>query len=125
MINISFGEVLELSRTHNVIPIVDSLFSSGITPLGAFESMTQMQPGSFLLESAEHGVWSRYSFVGISARGFLKQEFGEASQWLFAGFVVNTEVVNLHGCTCRRFDSGAHGHLLDGELSRCWLEHWF
>jgi anthranilate synthase component 1 len=85
MINISFGEVLELSRTHNVIPIVDSLFSSGITPLGAFESMTQMQPGSFLLESAEHGVWSRYSFVGISARGFLKQEFGEASQWVPEG----------------------------------------
>lgn len=81
MINLSFSEVLELSRTHNVIPIVDSLFSSGITPLGAFESMTQMQPGSFLLESAEHGVWSRYSFVGLTARGFLKQEFGEASQW--------------------------------------------
>jgi anthranilate synthase component 1 len=47
--------------------------------------MTQMQPGSFLLESAEHGVWSRYSFVGLEARGFLKQEFGESSRWISEG----------------------------------------
>jgi anthranilate synthase component 1 len=87
MINLSFSEVLALSRAHNVIPIVESLFSSGITPLGAFESMTQMQPGSFLLESAEHGVWSRYSFVGLTARGFIKQEFGQPSHWVSeAGF---------------------------------------
>lgn len=85
MINLSFQEVLELSQTHNVVPIVESLFSSGITPLGAFESMTQMQPGSFLLESAEHGVWSRYSFVGLEARGFLKQEFGEPACWISRG----------------------------------------
>ena len=85
MINLNFDEVLELSRNHNVIPIVETLFTSGITPLGAFESMTQMQPGAFLLESAEHGVWSRYSFVGLGARGFLKQEFGEPSQWVSEG----------------------------------------
>ncbi len=82
MINLSFREVLDLSRTNNVIPIVETLFSSGITPLGAFENMTRMQPGTFLLESAEHGVWSRYSFVGLEARGFLKQEFGNASAWV-------------------------------------------
>ena len=85
MINLSFSQVLELSRSTNVIPIVESLFSSGITPLGAFESLTQMQPGSFLLESAEHGVWSRYSFVGLEARGFLKQEFGEPTRWVSDG----------------------------------------
>jgi anthranilate synthase component 1 len=82
MINLSFNEVLALSRTSNVIPIVETLFSSGITPLGAFENMSQMQPGTFLLESAEHGVWSRYSFVGLEARGFLKQEFGDSSTWV-------------------------------------------
>lgn len=85
MINLKFDEVLELSRNSNVIPIVETLFSSGITPLGAFESMTQMQPGAFLLESAEHGVWSRYSFVGLEARGFLNQEFGESTQWVSDG----------------------------------------
>lgn len=85
MINLTFSQVLELSRSNNVIPIVESLFSSGITPLGAFESLTQLQPGSFLLESAEHGVWSRYSFVGLEARGFLKQEFGEPARWVSSG----------------------------------------
>lgn len=85
MINLNFDEVLELSRTNNVIPIVETLFSSGITPLGAFESMTRMQSGSFLLESAEHGVWSRYSFVGLEARGFLQQEFGDSSRWISDG----------------------------------------
>ena len=85
MINLKFDEVLELSRNSNVIPIIETLFSSGITPLGAFETMTRMQHGAFLLESAEHGVWSRYSFVGLGARGFLKQEFGEPAQWVSEG----------------------------------------
>jgi anthranilate synthase component 1 len=101
MINLKFDEVLELSRNSNVIPIVETLFSSGITPLGAFESMTQMQPGAFLLESAEHGVWSRYSFVGLSARGFLKQEFGEPSQWVseegFTALPKNLQQTLPHG----------------------------
>jgi anthranilate synthase component 1 len=82
MINLNLSEVIALSQTSNVIPIVETLFSSGITPLGAFEKMTEMKPGSFLLESAEHGVWSRYSFVGIEARGFLKQEFGQSTTWV-------------------------------------------
>lgn len=101
MINLKFDEVLELSRKSNVIPIVETLFSSGITPLGAFESMTQMQPGAFLLESAEHGVWSRYSFVGLGARGFLKQEFGEPAQWVseggFTALPKNLQQVLPHG----------------------------
>jgi len=82
MINLNLSEVIALSQTSSVIPIVETLFSSGITPLGAFEKMTEMKPGSFLLESAEHGVWSRYSFVGIEARGFLKQEFGQSTTWV-------------------------------------------
>ena len=82
MINLDFERVLELAKSSNVIPVVETLFSSDITPLGAFESIARMQPGSFLLESAEHGVWSRYSFVGLEARGYLRQEFGEPTNWV-------------------------------------------
>lgn len=68
---ISRDEFLELSKTYRVIPIVDSVFSGTETPLSIFEKMAATRPGSFLLESAEQGVWSRYSFVGIENLGFL------------------------------------------------------
>jgi anthranilate synthase component 1 len=68
---ISQEEFLELSNTYKVIPVVESVFSGTETPLSIFEKMAATNPGSFLLESAEQGVWSRYSFVGIENLGFL------------------------------------------------------
>ena len=35
------------------------------TPVGVYRKLAKDAPGTFLLESAEHGgVWSRYSIVG-------------------------------------------------------------
>ncbi|CAB4895471.1 unannotated protein [freshwater metagenome] len=76
---ISRAEFLELSKTYQVIPIVDSVFSGTETPLTIFEKLASSKPGSFLLESAEAGVWSRYSFIGVENYGFLVSSAGAVS----------------------------------------------
>ena len=68
---ISKQEFLELASDFQVIPIVESVFSGTETPLSIFEKLAVTEPGSFLLESAEAGVWSRYSFIGVHSHGFL------------------------------------------------------
>ncbi|MEN9714090.1 MAG: hypothetical protein RLZZ164_754 [Actinomycetota bacterium] len=74
-------QVADLATTHKVIPLVESLFSTSETPLSVFEKLANGKPGSFLLESAEQGVWARYSFVGVNARGYLLQNPGEPISW--------------------------------------------
>lgn len=79
---ISFAEAKELARNYQVIPIVESVFSGTETPLSIFEKLASSKPGSFLLESAEAGVWSRYSFVGVENLGFLVSSEGSGIKWL-------------------------------------------
>lgn len=55
----------------NVIPVIRRLFSGTETPLGVYQKLCGQRPNTFLLESAEQGVWGRYSFVGVSSRGQL------------------------------------------------------
>jgi anthranilate synthase component 1 len=77
---ISKDEFLELSKSYQVIPIVESVFSGTETPLTIFEKLASSEPGSFLLESAEAGVWSRYSFIGVENYGLLVSS-GVAVSW--------------------------------------------
>jgi len=76
---ISKEDFLALSKTYQVIPIVDTVFSGTETPLTIFEKLSSSKPGSFLLESAEAGVWSRYSFIGVENYGFLVSAAGVVS----------------------------------------------
>ncbi len=78
---ISYALVSELAKSHNVIPVVDSLFSSNETPVGLFEKLCGDRPGTFLLESADQGVWSRYSFIGVTSHGSLTKNSGEPAKW--------------------------------------------
>ena len=55
----------------NVIPVIRRLFSDTETPLGLYQKLCGTRPNTFLLESAEQGVWGRYSFVGVRSRGLL------------------------------------------------------
>ena len=66
-----FQTVSELAKQYNVIPVVRRLFSGTETPLGIYQKLCGSRPGTFLLESAEQGVWGRYSFIGVSSRGNL------------------------------------------------------
>jgi anthranilate synthase component 1 len=78
---ISLEEAKNLSEQYRVIPLVRTLFSGSETPLSIFEKLAGDSTGSFLLESAEQGVWSRYSFIGVSNLGMLMKE-GAAVSWV-------------------------------------------
>jgi anthranilate synthase component 1 len=70
---------------HRVVPVIRELFADGETPVGIYRNLAQGAPGTFLLESAEQGgIWSRYSFIGVSSFGVLTQEHGRAL-WLDYG----------------------------------------
>ena len=72
----------ELARTRRVIPVVRRLLADGETPLGVYRKLAKGEPGTFLLESAEHGgVWSRYSIVGAHSAATLTERDGQA-HWI-------------------------------------------
>lgn len=77
----SIDEFLELAKVKRVIPVCREMFSGTVSPVAVFEKLAISNPGSFLLESAEAGVWARYSFVGVEMRGRLVQEFGSTTAW--------------------------------------------
>ena len=79
---------VELARTHRVIPVTRRLLADGETPVGVYRKLAG-GPGTFLLESAEHGAasggtaWSRYSFIGVRSTATLTEQNGRAA-WLGA-----------------------------------------
>ncbi len=71
-----------LAKDRRVIPVTRRLLADGETPVGVYRKLAAERPGTFLLESAEHGgVWSRYSFVGARCAATLTERGGEAV-WL-------------------------------------------
>jgi len=72
----------ELARDRRVIPVVRKLLADAETPLGVYRKLAHDRPGTFLLESAEHGgLWSRYSIVGAASRATLTERGGHA-HWI-------------------------------------------
>ena len=71
---ISFAEVKQLAEQYSVIPVVQRLFSGTETPVGMYSKLCGNRPNTFLLESAEQGVWGRYSFIGVTSRGILTSD---------------------------------------------------
>ncbi|MEP6462769.1 MAG: anthranilate synthase component I [Frankiaceae bacterium] len=71
-----------LAGTVPVRPVVRRLLADGETPVGLYRKLAAGRPGTFLLESAEHGrAWSRYSFVGVRSVATLTERDGAAT-WL-------------------------------------------
>ena len=66
--NISKADFLAQASTGQVVPIYLKVFGGTDTPVGIYEKLSAGKSGTFLLESAEQGVWSRYSFIGVSSR---------------------------------------------------------
>jgi len=74
-----------LIADHRVVPVIRELFADGETPVGIYRKLAEGRPGTFLLESAEQGgIWSRYSFIGVSSFGVLTQT-ADAATWLDYG----------------------------------------
>jgi len=72
-LNLNLDQASALAAKHRVVPVIQTLFSGSETPLSVFEKLAANKAGSFLLESAEQGVWARYSFIGVNNRGMLTQ----------------------------------------------------
>mgnify|MGYP006274638897 CR=1 FL=1 len=70
--NISEKEFLAEAKSGLVFPLMSTLTTSDIGPLYLYQKLSSGQSSSFLLESAEQGVWSRYSFIGIGARSEIR-----------------------------------------------------
>jgi anthranilate synthase component I len=70
---------LDAIGRQRVVPVMRRLLADAETPVGAYRKLAGNRPGTFLLESAEHGgVWSRYSFVGVQAAATLSERDGHA-----------------------------------------------
>ncbi len=75
------AEFRQLALTRRVIPVTRRLMADAETPVGLYRKLAQGRPGTFLLESAEHGgVWSRYSIIGARSHTVLTERDGVA-QW--------------------------------------------
>lgn len=95
----------DVARSNGpVVTVLRSVFIDAVSPVALYEHLTAAAPGTFLLESAEQGgIWSRYSFIGLSSWGCLTEEDG-ASRWLdygltaedaFGGAIPNSRLAAL------------------------------
>ena len=67
------------AQNRRVIPVAKRLIGDSFTPVGLYKALANERPGTFLLESAEHGQsWSRYSFVGVASSASLRSKDGLA-----------------------------------------------
>ncbi|MEP6695681.1 MAG: anthranilate synthase component I [Pseudonocardiales bacterium] len=79
----SRAEFANLLGSQPVVAVTRRLLADGETPVGVYRKLAG-DPGSFLLESAEHGgVWSRYSFIGVQCPATLTTRDGRGL-WLGA-----------------------------------------
>lgn len=85
-----------LEAGHRVVPVIRELFADGETPVGIYRKLAAGKPGTFLLESAEQGgIWSRFSFVGVSSFGVLTQT-GDTVAWQDYGLPVERALGSDH-----------------------------
>lgn len=78
----TFPVFAELALERRVIPVVRRVLADAETPIGVYRKLAKSAPGTFLLESAEHGgVWSRYSIVGAASAATLTEQGGQA-HWI-------------------------------------------
>ena len=101
----------ELLHKHRVVPVIRELFADGETPVGIYRKLAEGRPGSFLLESADQGgIWSRFSFIGVSSFGVLSQQVfadgSDAAVWLDYGLTAE-RALGLD-CPTRPLEALAH-----------------
>ncbi|MFV0450930.1 MAG: anthranilate synthase component I [Propioniciclava sp.] len=63
---------------RRVISVHARLLADDLTPVGLYHHLCGSRPNTFLLESAEAGVWARYSIVGVHAAAVLSEVDGHA-----------------------------------------------
>ncbi len=72
MINsLSLEQFRSFATDRRVIPVARQFELKGISPVAIYRQLAGDRPGTFLLESAESGVWSRWSFIGVKSAAHL------------------------------------------------------
>lgn len=74
-------EFLAQAADRRVISVHARLRADDLTPVALYEQLTGGREGSFLLESVERGIWSRWSIVGVNCPSILVGEAGQ-SHWV-------------------------------------------
>ena len=77
----SLEEFSELAKQRRVISVYAKLLADDVTPVSVYQSLCGAREQTFLLESADAGVWSRWSFIGVRTASTLTETGGRA-QWL-------------------------------------------
>ena len=67
-----------LATQRRVIAVHQRFLADAETAVGLYAKLSQGRTGTYLLESAEQGVWSRYSFIGVRSAATLTEQGGEA-----------------------------------------------
>jgi anthranilate synthase component 1 len=72
------GTFRDMARDRRVVPVVRRFLADAETPVGLYRKLSGNRPGTFLLESADQGIWSRYSIIGAASRATLTESGGQA-----------------------------------------------
>jgi len=78
---LSIEEFYAACSAKRVVSILHEVFSGTESPVSIFDKVARNNSGAFLLESAEQGVWSRFSFIGVESRGTLQQSHDGRVSW--------------------------------------------
>lgn len=71
----------ELAADRRVISVYAKLLADDVTPVSVYQALCGARESTFLFESADAGVWSRWSFIGVRTAATLTEVDGHA-QWL-------------------------------------------
>lgn len=78
---------------RRVISVHTRLLADDLTPVALYAALCKDRELTYLFESADAGVWSRWSFVGVNAAATLTESDGQA-RWLgrtLAGLSTDTD----------------------------------
>lgn len=78
-LNLTLEGFRELAPRRRVITVAARVISDADTPVSLYHRLAGSRPGTFLFESVEHGVQSRWSFVGVRTAATLTSLEGEAT----------------------------------------------
>ena len=76
---ISLEEFRERARHRRVVPVWTRLVADDLTAVALYDQLCRGRANTFLLESAEAGVWSRWSIVGVRSDAVLRSVGGRAA----------------------------------------------
>lgn len=78
------SDFLLAGAQRRVVSVHATVMADDLTAVSVYDRLCGDRPNTFLLESADAGTWSRYSFIGVNAAATLTEENGRAV-WHWAG----------------------------------------